>query len=282
MAAHNDTFGNTVLSIVLWHQVRFATAINLQKSAGPCCQSTDALPVWVVATGAAASSVNSPFYSSFIATPPILQALRGNQMYIEVTSCTPPGSNVGCQTSGQIRGNMQPRRDTAVAFLCDTGTCPAGVFQPVAGMGVFEFFPLPNQFGRVGLNYWILTRYAGGVALYANNATGLVAADFALVPYGTSTGDVAANIVPAGGISILQADAFAVPVPLYGPGSTHMFVFAQTAQSITALGIIMRIEIPGDEQIANSTVSAGAAPAPSFELVAALALLALVAVFRGG
>jgi hypothetical protein len=145
--------GGYELEITGVHQIAFATLVALK---GPAAygkvspNSTLNAPIYVIATGAAAASTNSPFQATVPLTSAVLGYLREGLLYYEVTS--------GGRTSGQIRGQITPETDLLVNFI----SSEVFGYKADEGMALIQLVDVKSQPASYALRYWIVSTIPTG------------------------------------------------------------------------------------------------------------------------
>lgn len=205
------------LSITVWHQIQFATAITLNHYDN---SNGETLVLFVATGNEQATSNNCPINVILYVDKHVLNFLNNGQMYMDITS--------DGQADGQLRGNFYRRNDLLIAFVnvYANGTLPdADNYYATQGMAIVQIYTVPQQGHSpdswLGFSYYIIS-----AGLYDG-------ANFQALQVGTNNivaylGNNTVGSVPATGIYdtglALERKYAIVDSILYGPGSTEMFL----------------------------------------------------------
>ncbi len=203
------------LSVTVWHQVQFATAITLNNYDA----ANNYTLTLYVAEGSAASSNNCPINVVVLVDKKVLDLLNNGDIYVQITS--------GGQAGGQLQGNLYRRNDLLVAFInIYNGTLPnATDYLATLGMAIIQIYTVPQQGSGpeswLGFDYYVLsTGLPDGY-----NFQALQVGRNNIVAY---LGNNSAGSVPVTGTwdtgRALQRMYAIVDSVLYGPGSTEMYL----------------------------------------------------------
>lgn len=202
------------IQTTLWHQITFAVQAEIRGPAPVGKVNNFGLPIILARSiDNDIDPVNCPIQSNYIVGQTFIDNLRKGLEYVQIWSNA---------TSGEIRGQLQPRRDSLVNFM-NTNINHA-LYSADLGMSILYMSePTVPQPGRVGLTHWILTRYPYGQFVALNYQQNFIP----ILPLGNLTQQVySVQLVITESLdtidSVLYSNVVGTGLILYGPGSSVM------------------------------------------------------------
>jgi len=254
------------IQTTLWHQITFAVQAEIRGPAAVGKVNNAGLPIVLARSiDNDIDPVNCPIQSTYVVGPTFIDNLRNGLEYVQIWSNA---------TSGEIRGQLQSRRDSLVNFM---STNPNhALFSAELGMSILYMSPpqVPQP-GRVGLTHWILTRYPVGQFTALNYQQNFIP----ILPLGNLTQQVySVQLVitesPSTVDSVLYSNVVGSGLILYGPGSSVMALsLAIPNQTVIIFNQYVRLMNYQDIKYVNHTNHTGASSTSKPSLVLIIVLL---------
>jgi len=243
------------LQVTVWHQVDFATQIEL-RAAPVGIANNDVLPLFVVASSMMGNvdPSNCPIMVSFIVDAVFMHNLTQNLIYMQI---------IASQSTGFLRGQFDSRRDVLVDFP-SVNPFNGFNYDATAGMALLYIQPSFNQPGFVTVEYWILSRFRSPSVWNANDGfTNFSAAIFFNTIPVTQTTSVTLTVTPTGApLIVARLDlVFTSRMdgnlggtgPITGPGSSRLVLALQGPFTYTIFSDFIRLAYYKDFAFGNET-----------------------------
>lgn len=264
------------LQVTVWHQVDFATQIEL-RAAPVGVANNDVLPLFVVASSMMGNvdPTNCPIMVSFIVDAVFMHNLTQNLIYMQI---------IASQSTGFLRGQFDSRRDVLVDFP-SLNPFNGFNYDATAGMAILYMQPSFHQPGYVTVEYWILSRYKSPSVWNANDGfVNFTAAIFFNTIPVTQTTSVTLTVTPTGApLIVARLDlVFTSRMdgnlggtgPITGPGSSKLVLALQGPFTYTIFSDFIRLAYYKDFAVANETSTSPAMFNSPSSLLTILAMLA--------